>query len=73
MSRTTLLLSLTRLHVPQSRATLPLHQSTLLKRGRTEDQKRVIEIRSKDLANKINMCNRLANLLAVLETERPAL
>lgn len=49
---------------------LHLHQSTLLKRGRTEDQNNVIEIRSKDLANKINKRNRLANLLAVLQTEK---
>jgi aspartyl-tRNA synthetase len=41
-----------------------------LKRGRTEDQNSVIEIRSKDLANKINKRNRLANLLAVLRTEK---
>jgi len=70
MSRTTLLLSLTRPHVSQSWATLYQHQSTLLKRGRTEDQNSAIEIRSKDLANKINKRNRLANLLAVLEKEK---
>jgi len=70
MSRTTLLLSLARLRVSQLWATLPLHHSSLLKRGRTEDQNSVIEIRSKDLANKINKRNRLANLLAVLRTEK---
>ena len=72
MSRTTPLLSLTHLHVSQSRATLPLHQSTIRKRGRTEDQNSVTEIRSKDLTNKINnkKCNRLVNLLAALQTEK---
>jgi hypothetical protein len=72
MSQTTLLPSLTRLRVSQLWATLPLHHSSLLKRGRTEDQNSVIEIRCKDLANKINKRNGIAILLAVLRTLRVA-
>jgi hypothetical protein len=70
MSQTTPLLSLTRLHVSQSWETLPLHQTTLRKRERREDQNSVTEIRSKDLTNKINKRNRLVNLFAVLQTEK---